>query len=156
MITKSLHCIGIILISLTGQVVAEAQESLDELDWILGVWVQESERETMEERWIRLNSTTFEGTGSSVSKSERGKITEESLLLVAMSGEIFYMAKVAHNEFPVPFRLTSLGPSHAIFENSNHDFPQKLTYTVRSENELTVEVSGESGKGFTIHFEKRK
>ena len=62
------------------------------------------------------------------------------------------MAKVASNNLPVAFKLTSCTAKTAIFENSQHDFPKKLNYQLNKDKSITVFVSGEKGKGFSIEF----
>jgi hypothetical protein len=69
-----------------------------------------------------------------------------------MSGEIFYMAKVVSNDLPVAFKLTSCTTNTAIFENSQHDFPKKLSYQLNKDKSITVSVSGENDEGFLIEF----
>ena len=76
-----------------------------------------------------------------------------------MSNEVFYVAKVGHNELPVTFKLTSCSDKSARFENSSHDFPRVLEYTLeRAEKEraekLTVYVSDGKDKGFSVHFDR--
>ncbi|OWY20695.1 hypothetical protein C7N43_00415 [Sphingobacteriales bacterium UPWRP_1] len=43
----------------------------------------------------------------------------------------------------VPFRLTSVTDNKAVFENPQHEFPQKITYQLKDNNTtLVTEVSG--------------
>jgi hypothetical protein len=70
-----------------------------------------------------------------------------------MSGQLYYIAKVAHNALPVAFALTECGDSHAVFENPEHDFPTRIAYRLGEAGEMTVGVTGADGKGFEIHFE---
>ena len=62
-------------------------ESLDTLFWLIGEWA--SADGSSGETWSKASASTFEGAG------QVG--TEESLRLVEMSGEVFYLAKVGHN-----------------------------------------------------------
>ena len=48
-----------------------------------------------------------------------------------------------------------LMPADPVFENSAHDFPKKLEYRLGIENKLTVIVTGEKDKGFSINFIRR-
>ena len=69
-----------------------------------------------------------------------------------MSGEVFYLAKVASNNLPVPFKLTSCMDNTAIFENTEHDFPKKIAYQLTDRNNIAVSVTGDKGKGFKIEY----
>ena len=71
-----------------------------------------------------------------------------------MGGEVFYLAKVAENDFPVPFKMTSHTNSKAIFENPERDFPNKLIYHRIGMNALKVDVMGTNEPGFTLHFKR--
>jgi hypothetical protein len=59
-----------------------------------------------------------------------------------MSGEVFYIPKVAENPLPVPFRLTSVSQQTATFENPSHDFPTRIIYRHGSDDSMTVSVEG--------------
>ena len=70
-----------------------------------------------------------------------------------MENEIFYFAKIAENEYPVPFKLIQLSDNQAVFENDNHDFPQRIIYSLKSPQLLMAEVVGEEdGKFKRIEF----
>ena len=72
-----------------------------------------------------------------------------------MSGDIFYIAKVHHNELPIAFKLTQCSDSVAVFENPEHDFPKKIEYKLTDQDRITVTV-GSSGEGFKIDFQRAK
>jgi hypothetical protein len=71
-----------------------------------------------------------------------------------MGGAVVFIAKVAHNPLPVPFKLTICTDDSATFENTNHDFPQRLVYRHIATDKMVVEVSGGDGKGFQISFDR--
>ncbi|MEW6991134.1 DUF6265 family protein [Colwelliaceae bacterium 6441] len=79
-------------------------------------------------------------------------VSSETLRLVEMSGEIFYIAKVKSNDSPIAFKLTNCTKNTAIFENSQHDFPKKINYKYKKNKGISVFVSGENGKGFLIEY----
>jgi hypothetical protein len=93
-----------------------------------------------------------------VSSSDGKRHPLESLLLVEMAGELFYIPKVAENEYPVPFRRTSMKPGRVVFANPTHDFPQEIIYQRNGHDGLTVTIVGpadgeESGK-VEFHFRR--
>ena len=73
------------------------------LEWILGEWISDEGTNITKEFWHRVSPYTYEGGGLTVSKLDKTTISTETLRLVVMSGEIYYIAKVSHNEFPVSF-----------------------------------------------------
>ncbi|MFT6732800.1 MAG: hypothetical protein ACJAS9_000982 [Polaribacter sp.] len=124
--------------------------TVESLTWLVGNWKSENSKLKIKESWKRISSNTFEGSGSTYSIEKKKIVSSESLRLVEMSGEVFYVAKVASNDLPVAFKLTSCTAKTAIFENSIHDFPKKIIYQLNKEKNITIFVSGENGKGFSI------
>jgi hypothetical protein len=118
------------------------QRAIDELDWIVGKWKRESRRGEVYESWRRLSDRTVEGESWIVSSSDGKKHPLESLLLVEMAGDLFYIPKVAENEYPVPFRRTSIEPGRVVFENPTHDFPQRIIYQRSGDDGLQVIIEG--------------
>lgn len=138
--------------------VATAQDSscdtLEAVAWMAGTWSTESGARKTVEHWQPISEKTMEGWGR-VFRSETGELTgEETLRLVEMSGEVFYVAKVGGNPFPVPFKLVSCGPGTATFENMDHDFPRRLEYSNPSEDALHVKVSDGEGNGFQLRYDR--
>ena len=84
-----------------------------------------------------------------------GQITKtETLRLVAMSGDVFYIAKVPENTLPVPFRMETCSDDVATFANPAHDFPKRISYRWAAPDRMTVSVQGEGDQGFTLEFKR--
>ncbi len=130
-----------------------AGENLQNLNIFLGRWISQGENSEIVEVWERAGDFTFEGYSYKVNKIDGTKQISETLRLVEMSGEIFYLAKVKHNELPVPFKLSESGKSRFVFENPEHDFPRRIEYNFISDKKLEVTV-GSGRKSFIIQFEK--
>jgi hypothetical protein len=127
---------------------------LDELRWLEGTWRRETARGTVHERWRITSERTFEG--EAWRQSATGERTPlEDLLLVELGGEVFYIAKVAENTYPVPFKLTSRAERGFVFLNPEHDFPQEIGYELDAQGGiLSVWTTGpgEGGKPRRIDF----
>tara|TARA_R110000737_G_scaffold163791_1_gene191348 strand:- start:288 stop:749 length:462 start_codon:yes stop_codon:yes gene_type:complete len=134
-----------ILLLTTVSVNAQTCSSLNKLDWLLGQWQTQNHLSLTTEQWTKLSDSTFEGAGATGN-------SQESLRLVAMSGEIFYLAKVSHNPVPVAFKLVQCINDLYTFKNSQHDFPNTIEYQRISQNIMQVKVSGKSTKSFTIQL----
>lgn len=115
---------------------------LKELSWLLGTWERESAKSVTYESWRRLSDRTFEGESHRIARATGDTVFTEYLLLVEMGGEIFYIPKVAENEYPVPFKLTSFGNDRVVFDNPGHDFPQRITYQRNADGSLTALTEG--------------
>ncbi|MEM8933092.1 MAG: DUF6265 family protein [Acidobacteriota bacterium] len=130
---------------MTADEASSACSSLADIDWIVGRWVAEDG--SSGESWTRVSPSTFEGVG-------RVGSTEESLRLVEMSGQVFFLAKVDHNPMPTPFHATTCSAEQAVFENPEHDFPRRLDYQ-RDGDSLTVTVSDGETRGFQLRWQRR-
>ncbi len=127
---------------------------LDRLNWLLGTWTMDNGSQTTIEEWQALGESVYQGSGRNISLETGEEIFQESLLLVEMAGGIFYIAKVSHNEMPVPFKLVEQSPDHARFENLEHDFPKRIEYKRIGEDQLEVQVSDTGEKGFVLKFQR--
>ena len=128
---------------------------LTSLYWLLGDWISTEANTVTTESWVQVSPTTFEGTGETVTHPDGKIVHSESLRILAMAGEIFYLAKVSHNKYPTSFKLVEGSETRAIFQNQDHDFPQQLEYIILPDNQLHVNVSG-GDQGFSINFKRQK
>jgi hypothetical protein len=134
--------------------------SLGDVEWLLGEWRTSATRIVVRESWRRVSDATFEGESITTSVADGEVVNYETLRLVVMSDDVFYLAKVAENDLPVPFRLTRCSNGVAVFENPAHDAPQRLIYRLSKATapdraaDLEVTVEGGGMKAFTLRFRR--
>jgi hypothetical protein len=128
--------------------------SLGELRWLLGDWTADGAQTSFHESWLERGPHSFEGSGIERTKSDDAIKGSETLRLLEMAGEVFYVSKVSHNILPVAFRLTGCEQDRFVFENQSHDFPRVLEYRREGDDRLVVRVSDGSEKGFTLEFRR--
>ncbi len=138
---------------LCGSVLADSCDSLDDIDWLMGRWDARSEERLTSEHWKRVSEASAEVSGRVFVLPHFEQTFEESIRVTAMAGEVFYLAKVSHNPYPVPFKLTDCSSGTAIFENPTHDFPSRIAYHQLNDHKARADVSGPDGKGFSISFD---
>ncbi len=148
----------ILIISILGVTGSSfGQANLNDLTWLLGSWKRTAKSGLVLENWQRVSENTFEGIGLKVVAKDTTVL--ERLRLEQFGSEIFYVAKVAHNELPVAFKLVKHTEGEWIFENPTHDFPQRIIYKKESETKINVRVEKDAdGKteGFDVKFEKEE
>lgn len=132
---------------------------LNDFAWLTGDWQRESAKSITTESWRRVSETAFEGSSSRVSKASGETVFGESLMLAKMGSDIFYIAKVAENALPIPFKLVNFSKTEAVFENPTHDFPQRIRYRRDGENAFTaivetIETSAEMQQRIEFSFQK--
>ncbi len=133
---------------------AGACRDLETVAWVLGEWTTSPTRTMISESWSRASDLTFEGESITTSVTDGEVIHYETLRLAVMSDQVFYIAKVPENDLPVPFRLTQCSDGLAVFENPDHDAPQRLVYRRRNAGEMEVRVEGEGMKDFSLIFHR--
>jgi len=127
---------------------------LESVAWLLGTWRAESRDRSIAETWVAVSDTTYEGRGVTRSRTDGSVREEEDLRLVAMGEGVFYVAKVAHNERPVAFRLTSCADGRFVFENPAHDFPRRIEYRRVDDARFEAYVSDGGSRGFRLEFSR--
>ena len=113
---------------------------LTDVDWLLDVWVHPGGDQIACEAWNRVSDHTFEGRGFKVQEGDT--VTTEVLRLVKMGDGVYFISMVAHNLRPVSFKLVKLAGTIAVFENLEHDFPQRIVYSLEGD-QLTGQIEGE-------------
>ena len=133
------------------------QAGLDDLGWLTGSWKRIAGTGFVFENWHKVSENTFEGVGLKVVDDDTTVL--ERLRLEQFGAEIFYVAKVDHNELPVAFKLVKKSENQWVFENLAHDFPQRITYTRESDKAINVRVEKDNegkSEGFDVKFIKEK
>lgn len=114
---------------------------MDNFDWLLGEWMMDMENSYIVESWEKISENTFEGESNTINSKNDSIIFSESLRLLKMGDNIFYIAKVPQNNLPVAFKKIFSDDKTITFENENHDFPQKIEYLKIEEDSLMVTIS---------------
>ncbi|MCB0729161.1 MAG: hypothetical protein KDD00_16970, partial [Ignavibacteriae bacterium] len=107
-------------------------DDLKKLEWLTGQWEGIMGSGLYHEEWYPDELNNLTGRAYLI---KNGEITNnEKLKIHLIENDIFYTADVSHNPAPVSFKLTEYSDKIFIFENPEHDFPQKITYEILSEN----------------------
>lgn len=128
---------------------------LSNFKWLIGQWEGIQGPGVYHEEWEKVNDNEFNGKAYLIKKGEISN--PEKLKLHSDERGIYYTADVSHNPKPVSFELTSQNETTFVFENPQHDFPQKITYE-KKENDLllaSIEATN-NGKTKKIEFNLKK
>jgi len=148
-----LFLLSFTLSSCLGTKQANKTVDLPTLSWLLGKWNRLNTKpgQTAYEAWEKASATQWKGTG--VSMKNGTKSFEEQLQLLKKEDGLFYAALVPENGQWVFFKITQHSKNHFVCENPEHDFPKKITYTLKENGQLEAIVSG-NGKEMKFEFEK--
>jgi Domain of unknown function (DUF6265) len=140
---------GFAVLGIAGEVPQTA--AVDDLAWLAGCWAQVGDGERIEECWLAPRGGMMLGVGRTL--RDDGRTAFEFLRIAAdEDGTVTYFASPGGKP-PTPFRLTSRGPRQAVFENPEHDFPQRLVYRLDDDGVLRVRVEAVTGgetRGFGL------
>lgn len=130
-----------------------AQESnfkIENLRWLSGCWQSNNKNVLISEQWTGLAGQAMFGIGTTVKKD---KLADFEFMRIMQNGsDIFYIAKPAENKEETSFKLTKSAANEAVFENPEHDFPQKIIYRLENTN-LFARIEGNNkGKFMGIDF----
>jgi hypothetical protein len=88
-----------------------------------------------------------------MNRQVRGQRTSyEFLRLVTRDAKVVYVASPS-GQATTEFELVASAPGIAVFENKEHDSPQKIAYRLQGSGELQVRISameGEKERGMTF------
>jgi len=129
-------------------------DNLDSVSGLIGEWQTQDAQQSVIEIWRPQADQSLKGTSRTVRFDSATKPFEESLEIVKMSGEIFYLAKTPQNNLPVAFKLVECTDGRLKFENPKHDFPQVIDYQF-SPDKLSVSVSSNTASGFSLNYALR-
>jgi hypothetical protein len=132
---------------------ASAQENtgviLDDFAWLAGCWQGGSTR-VMEEQWMKPSGGTMIGMNRTVRDGRT--VAYEYLQIREKEGAIYYVA-VPSGQKETWFKLVRHSTTELVFENSEHDFPQRIIYRGGADGSLLARIEGVSkGKERAVDF----
>jgi hypothetical protein len=107
-----------------------------------------------QEQWMRPEGNSMLGMSRTV---VNGKTPFFEFLQIRPDGEdMVYLARPQGKE-PTSFKLVKINESVAIFENPQHDFPQRIAYQRQIDGSLLAVIEGEEkGKPKRVEFPMKR
>lgn len=117
-------------------------DKLEKMNWLVGNWEQKLPDGTLTETWTKENDSTF--SGDSYFINTKDTVHFESIKLTQRAEELTYSATVVgqNDDKPVDFKLILDADNTFTFENSTHDYPQKIIYKKVTSDRLIATISG--------------
>jgi hypothetical protein len=121
--------------------------------WLQGCWTLESAQRLVEESWMAPRGGSMIGVSRTI---RDGKLVDyELIVLREQGGRLAYHAHPSGQPSTV-FLSTNVTGSGAVFENPEHDFPQKVGYQ-RNGDALTAWIEGTAnGRARRVEFPYRR
>lgn len=139
--------------------VSMAQTSLQSLEWLLGEWQYKQQNMVFAEQWT-YSADRMSYIGNGITYKNEKIVSQEEMLIKMIDGVLHYIVTVKnHNENQaIPFRLSSTTKNSMIFENLEHDFPQKIEYSLVNKDSIYAVVSATSNekvRKLEFHFSRK-
>ena len=132
----------VVLAVLAGPAAAQRVGVVSRLAWIGGCWQRTARNgQIIDEQWMAPKAETMLG----MSRTVRGDslIEYEQLRIGERAGKAVYFA-VPVRQTPSEFTAASVNDTLVVFENPQHDFPQRIIYRKRGADSLIARIEGTS------------
>lgn len=120
----------------------ENVKNVKQFNWLTGYWMMKEKDGIVTESWKQVNDSLMEGSSDFIKGDSI--IPFEKIKLFRRRDNFYYEAKAAgqNNERPVEFKLTSFSDTGFVAENSQHDFPKRITYRLVNKDSIHAFVDG--------------
>jgi hypothetical protein len=143
--------VAVLVPSLGHNAHAQRANIVAHLSWISGCWQQTGANgRLVEEQWMTPRGNTMMG----MSRTVRGDslIEYEQLRISERAGKAVYHA-LPSGQPPSEFTAATVSDTMVVFENPQHDFPQRIIYRRRGPDSLIARVEGTmNGKARGVDF----
>ena len=131
------HFLAALLLTLPLAALAQAPR-VASLGWLTGTWVVESELERITESWVGPGNGLM--VAANLTTRSNNRKTFEFLRIADTADGLSYFASPGGGA-PVEFKLKESGDKKVAFENTKHDFPQRIIYWREGET-LVARIEG--------------
>lgn len=125
---------------------------IKDFDGMAGCWEQRNDAKKLliSEQWMSPAGTSLIGMGRTV---KDGKTTDWEFMRIEQRADgIFYVAKPRENSDETAFKLISSDLNQVVFENKEHDFPQRIIYKLQGTKMIGRIEGNNNGKFLGIDF----
>ena len=133
----------------------QPEYSLNELSWLVGCWGWTNDKYERLEYWMRPAGKMMLGISHTIS---RGKTVEYEYLHISQEeeGSIYFVAKPS-GQSRTSFKLIKCQPGEVIFENPEHDFPQRIIYRLNDDGSIVARIEGvDQGQAKSVDFPMKR
>jgi len=133
-------------LALTAAPIPVEAERTSDLDWIGGYWLSCRDGMEVSETWSHGQGGAILGSSLTIGSDASGW---EQMRIEESNGRLAFHARPDGQPETV-FVLARSGPGFALFENPDHDFPQRVIYR-RSGDRLVGRIEGQSDGRIRAH-----
>ena len=144
MTRRAMRVAAIVAALAAGRMAVAAEGDIPRLAWMEGRWTGEKDGVSFEEYWTDPAGGALLGLHRDI---KGGRLVSWEFLRIGTTSEgTFYFAS-PRSKPPTPFKLVELEGQRAVFENRQHDFPQRILYWLDEKGALHARIEGpQAGK----------
>jgi hypothetical protein len=115
-------------------------QPVERMAWLAGCWKGEFGEPGTVEHWLPPAGGVMLGMSRTIKQAKL--IEYEFMQLRQLPDEVLAFVPQPSGRAPTIFRLLRLADAEAVFENPEHDFPQRITYSRQGESRLSASIEG--------------
>lgn len=121
---------------------------IEQLHWLVGNWENITELEKSYENWTQKNDSTL--LGHSFTLIGTDTVFAERVTLKQVDDEVFFtvIAYQQNDDKPVTFKLSSVEAGIFSFDNPEHDFPTRISYSNPTKDSIHAWIEGNTAGEF--------
>ena len=120
--------------------VAALPGAIDDLAWLSGCWMSSNQEPGSAEHWMLPAGGTMIGMNRTV-RGGKTVAFEFMRIVEQEDGGLEFIASPS-GQNTTGFTMTNVSNREVIFENPDHDFPQRIIYRLVSDEELLGRIEG--------------
>jgi hypothetical protein len=127
---------------------------LESVSWLEGCWRDASPKRTVDETWSAPRGGVMRGTGRT---TRDGRVVDSEHVVLRADGEGLVYEAHPSGQPSAEFRSITIGERAIVFENPEHDFPQRIGYQRQEGDGLLAWIEGPvKGETKRIEFRYRR
>lgn len=121
----------------------EPDPRLRRLDWLVGDWsaAPDESGSATEEHWMAPSTSSMFGIGRTLREGK--EVSVEYLRIAAEPDGVVYYAAPGGRLPATPFHAVECGSRRAVFENLEHDYPQRIIYELQFGGSIKARIEGD-------------
>ena len=133
---------------------AQTKASIEDISWLSGCWEMSEGDFTVTELWLAPSGSMMIGLSQTISNDKTSGY--EFLKIEEKEDKLVYTA-IPSGQTETSFYQVQMNDTMAVFENMEHDFPQRIIYTLLNKDSINARVEAvENGKlkGFDLPMKR--
>lgn len=132
----------ILIVSLNANYLLAQKNSIHKIKSLVGTWQMNTPKGVVMETWKYSNDSTLKGISHFIKNNDT--TIQETIEIVFRNEKMYYIPTVngQNNNSPISFLMIKNENNRYIFENKEHDFPQRIIYNIQSKNSIEASIEG--------------